>query len=98
MNDIEKMMRILEFADCGFPREKSNTGGRTILIASAAAAALALILSVIRPAEKEPVDTFKTPELAYAKAEEAFSRINRSIDKCLDRTERTYNKIIVNNE
>ena len=94
MNDIEKMMRILEFADCGFPREKSNTGGRTILIASAAAAALALILSVIRPAEKEPVDTFKTPELA----EEAFSRINRSIDKCLDRTERTYNKIIVNNE
>ena len=47
------------------------------------------MLTLLRPAPRMPVDTFSSPELAYARAEEAFARISGSIDKCMDRTEKT---------
>lgn len=89
MNDIEKMVRLLEFADTGFPHERRKAKNKVFLLAAAAAATLILMLTLLRPAPRMPVDTFSSPELAYARAEEAFARISGSIDKCMDRTEKT---------
>lgn len=98
MNDIEKMVRLLEFADAGFPRERRKAKNKVFLFAAAAAAALALLLTLLRPADRMPVDSFSSPELAYARAEEAFSRISGSIEKCMDRTGNVYQKITRGNE
>lgn len=99
MNDIEQMIRILEFADTGFSGEKTKPARRFLPLAAAAAiVALALVLAMHRRAPKGPVDTYDNPELAYAKMEEAFDRISGSIEKCMTRTEKTYQKITCGHE
>ena len=98
MNDIEQMIRIMEFADTGFSGEKMKPARRFLPLAAAAAALVALVLAVHRPAPKGPVDTYDNPELAYAKMEEAFGRISGSIERCMARTENTYQKITCGHE
>lgn len=98
MNDIRKLVRILEFADTGYPVEHRKPLKRVILMATAAAASLFLALTLWRPSDQTLTDTFDTPELAYLKTEQVFMRISGSIDKCMTRTETIYHKINTRNE
>ena len=98
MNDIEKVVRILEFADTGYPAAHRTPIKRVILLTTAAAASLILALTLWRPADTTLIDTFESPELAYVKTEQIFSRISGSIDKCMTRTENVYHKINTKNE
>lgn len=99
MNDLEKMVRILEFADTGYPEKQPGRKRRPVWMAAAAAVMLAqLMLAIMRPSQHELVDTYDSPELAYAKVEEVFQQISSSIDKSIDRTEIVYFKITNHHE
>jgi len=97
MKDIEKLMRIVEFVDTGYQGTETTRGysfryGYWI----AAACAIALILLIVpfsRNRTPGLVDTYDSPELAYAKLEQSFNRIGTTMEKGITLTETTYNKI-----
>ena len=94
MNNVEKMVRLLEFADTGQPIDRHDRKRWILTLAAAASVTLAvLLLTVSRPSTRTLIDTYESPELAYAKVEEVFQHISSSIDKSIDRTEVVYFKI-----
>jgi len=97
MNEIEKMMRVLEFVDTGY---QGGSSRKAVLprqwryvMAACAVTVIVAVVSLSNHNSTELHDTFDSPEMAYAKLEQSFGRIASAMDKEINKTEYAYQKI-----